>query len=411
MKTRYGVSYWLDRYPKSRQPVYPKHRGPIDTQVAILGGGLTGCATAYVFAAAGVRVVVLEADRIGQGAAASCPGLLRLEPAVPFRELQDRHGRRVARHLWQTFRRSGLDFAATIRRLKIRGELVSDAALRTGQDGADEKHLRREMQALRDADVEGSWLSPARLKQETGLAGTGAIRSPGDGYLDPYRVTLGLAAAAVQRKAVIFERSSVIRVRPLRTTVELQTAGGVVSAETVIVASNYPPAFFKPLRRHFRLCDTYCVLTSPVPSFVRREFGRSRAIVIDRADPPHVLRRTSDERVLFVGADQRHVPARVRDKMLVQRTGQLMYELSKLYPAISGIQPEYGWDVQVSVSADGFPCVGPHRNYPHHLFALGAGHHGVGTAFLAARVLLRQYLDQAEKGDELFGFGRLLGRQ
>ena len=53
MKTRYGVSYWLDRFPKSRQPVYPRHRGELSTQVAILGGRLTGCAIAYVFAAAG----------------------------------------------------------------------------------------------------------------------------------------------------------------------------------------------------------------------------------------------------------------------------------------------------------------------------------------------------------------------
>ena len=69
-----------------------------------------------------------------------------------------------------------------------------------------------------------------------------------------------------------------------------------------------------------------------------------------------------------------------------------MYELSKLYPAIAGTQPEYGWIVPVSMASDGFVCIGPHRNYPHHLFAFGSGHNGVASAHLAARVLLRQYL-------------------
>jgi glycine/D-amino acid oxidase-like deaminating enzyme len=409
MRTRYGVPYWLDRYPKARQPSYPRHRGELDVQVAILGGGLTGCSTAYAFAAAGVRVALVEANRVGQGGSASCPGLLRLEPAVPFDALKAQHGVRVARHLWQSFRRAGLDMAATIRRLRIRCELVPDAALRVGLSNGDERMLRREMASMRAAGVEGSWLTPARLRQETGLAGIGAIRSAGDAFVDPYRAALGLAAEAVKRRAHVFERTPVGRVRTGRKGVELQTEGGLIRAETVVVASHHPLPAFKPLRRHFDAREAFCVITPPVPSFVRREFGRSRAIVIDHEDPPHIFRRTSDERVLFLGADGAPVPARAREKAMVQRAGQLMYELSKLYPAIAGTRPEYGWFVPVSAAPDGFVCIGPHRNYPRHLFALGSGHNGIAAAHLAARVLLRHYVGAPDKGDELFGFARLLG--
>jgi len=409
MRTRYGVPYWLNRYPKARQPSYPRHRGALDVQVAILGGGLTGCSTAYVFAAAGVRVALVEGHRVGQGGSASCPGLLRLEPAVAFEALKTQHGLRVARHLWQSFRRAGLDMAATIRRLRVRCELVPDAALRIGLNNGDERMLRREMAAMRAAAVEGSWLTPARLRQETGLAGIGAIRSAGDAFIDPYRAALGLAAEAVKRRAQVFERTPVTRIRSGRKGVELMTESGVIRAETIVVASHHPLPAFKPLRRHFDSREAFCVLTPPVPSFVRREFGRSRAIVIDHENPPHILRRTSDERVMFLGTDGAPVPARAREKAMVQRTGQLMYELSKLYPAIAGTRPEYGWFVPVSVAPDGFVCIGPHRNYPRHLFAFGSGHNGVASAYLAARVLLRQYLAAPDKGDELFGFARLLG--
>ena len=409
MKTRYGVSYWLDRFPKSRQPMYPRHRGELTTQVAILGGGLTGCAAAYVFAAAGLRVALFEADRIAQGGTAFHPGFMRLEPSVPFRSLDERYGLRATRHIWQTFRRAGLDFAATIRRLRIRGELVTDAAFRIAMDGADQQALAREMKALRDSGADGTWLTPARVRLETGLETTGGIRSAGDGYVDPYRVAIGLAAAAAGRKAAIFERTPITRVRSRSRGVELVMDGGLVKAEALIVATDYPPAPFAPLRRHFKAMDSYCVLTAPVPSFVRRGFGRSRALVLDQEEPRHAFRRTSDERVLFTGADQPRVAPRSREKALVQRTGQLMYELSRLYPAISGIQPEYGWDVPVSTTTDGLPCAGPHRNYPHHLFAMGTGHNGSAASYLAARVLLRHFLGQAEKGDELFSFARILG--
>jgi len=409
MKTRYGVSYWLDRFPSSRQPSYPRHRGELTTQVAIMGGGMAGCAAAYVFAAAGVRVALFEADRIAQGGTVLFPGLLRLEPAMSFLSLEERYGRRVARHMWQTFRRAGLDLGATLRRLKIRSELVTDAAIRIAQSADEERVLRREVQALRTAGMDGAWMTPARVRLETGLETAGGVRSAGDGYVDPYRVAIGLASAATGRKAAIFERTAVRKIRTKSRGVEIDTDGGVVKAETIIVATDHPPTQFASLRRHFRCYDAYCVLTAPVPSFVRRGFGRSRALVLDQDCPRHVMRRTSDERVLFMGADQPCVTTRSRDKVMVQRTGQLMYELSKLYPAISGVQPEYGWDVPVSLTADGFLCAGPHRNFPHHLFAMGGGHNGVASAYLSARVLLRQYLGQAEKGDELFGFGRLLG--
>ncbi len=52
--------------------------------------------------------------------------------------------------------------------------------------------------------------------------------------------------------------------------------------------------------------------------------------------------------------------------------------------------------------------IGPHRNYPHHLFAFGGdASHSVTGAYLASRILLRHYLDDLEPSDEAFGFERL----
>src|SRR5256885_15070469 len=69
--------FWFDTFPKSRRPAYPKYRGATETDVVIVGGGLTGCACAASFAAAGVKVALLEADRIGAGATAGSAGVLR----------------------------------------------------------------------------------------------------------------------------------------------------------------------------------------------------------------------------------------------------------------------------------------------------------------------------------------------
>jgi glycine/D-amino acid oxidase-like deaminating enzyme len=97
---------------------------------------------------------------------------------------------------------------------------------------------------------------------------------------------------------------------------------------------------------------------------------------------------------------------RLRERVAVQRTGQLMYELSTLYPDISGILPEYGWDAAYARTSDGLPYIGPHRNFPHHLFALGDSSRSLTGAYLASRMLLRHHLDELESADRHFSFTR-----
>ena len=126
-------------------------------------------------------------------------------------------------------------------------------------------------------------------------------------------------------------------------------------------------------------------------------------ILRDTASPDHWLHWVGN-RVLFSGADQASVPERARERALLQRTGQLMYELSVMRPAISGVMPEYAWDVEYSRTIDGVPYFGPHRNYPHHYFAFGGGPGGLGLSFAAARIILRHYQGAPDKGDEPFSF-------
>ena len=402
------VPFFFDTFPRSRRPDYPRYRGERRTRVVIVGGGLTGCACAASFAAAGVDVILLESDRIGAGSTAASPGLLRQDLDASFSASADLHGLRVARHVWQSFRRASLDFAAALRRFGVRADLTPQDLLYFTRDGADAaRRLRREQHARREAGLEGAWLTPRALAAEAAISANGAIRTRGDA-LDPYRACVGLAAVAASRGAVIHERTVVRRVRHRRKFVEVRTEGGVITAESVVIATGGLIDDLKALRRHFGPVQSYLVVTESMPAAVRRDVGKRAAALRDTSDPPHLLRWLKDDRVLFGGADQPPVPSRARDRARVQQANELMYRLTTLYPAISGLQAEWAWDAITHGSPDGLPVVGPHRNFPRHLFALGHGRHGAGVAWLAARVLLRAFLGEPARGDEFFGFGRIL---
>ena len=407
MKTRYGDSFWLTQFHPKRRPAYPRHRGHINADVVIVGGGMIGCSTAYGLAVAGASVVLIEAGSIGQASTAASTGLLMQEPAKDYKPLEERYGKRVAQRIWQMTRRAMLDFAATLRRLRVRCQLDGRDGLYIATKPDHVLRLRRELSSRRAAGLEAStWLTADRVRQQINFSELGAIRTRGNGQLDPYRACLGLAAAAAARGALIRERSAATRIRFDRTGVEIQTKGGTLRARRVVIATGTATPLFKSLNRHLQEIQTYAVMTPPLNAKIRAELGRCDAMVRDTEEPYHYLRWNRDGRILFGGADQPRTSGRQRGKILVQRAGQLMYELSTWYPVISGIQPEYAWDQLITTTADGLPYIGPHRNYPHHLFALGCGGNSLAMSFLASRMLVRYHTGAAAKGDELLGFGR-----
>jgi glycine/D-amino acid oxidase-like deaminating enzyme len=406
--TKYGRSPWIDQFPKSRVPSYPRQRGAAKTDVVIAGGGLTGCATAYAFAAAGVKVMLVEAGQIGRGHTGAAGGWIADDPGIALSDLENLIGKRDAGRAWKAWRRAALDFAGLLRRLNVKCDLQPKPLVTVATTPEQVTRLARDLKARRAAGLDAPVLSARAIKGEVALDAATGLRGRDGATIDPYRACLGLATAAAARGAAVFEHSPVKKITFTRRAVEVFTAGGSIRADRVVIATGMPTPLFKSLARHFWFRSTYLALTAPVPAKIRQQLGRREAVVRDSADPPHVVRWVGDC-VLVSGADGAAPPARLRDKIantIVQRTGQLMYELSTLYPDISGIQPAYGWTADYTRTTEGLPCIGPHRNYPHHLFAFGDASHSVTGAYLASRILLRHHFEEMDPADEVFGFNR-----
>jgi len=406
--TKYGKTPWVDLIASSRVPSFSQLRGRTTADVVIVGGGLSGCTIAYSFAASGLKVVLVEASRIGRGSSGSASGWISDDPGVAFAEVEAALGLRAARHAWQSWRRAALDFSALIRRLNLKCDYSGAGSLLVARTPEELVRLKKEQKIRREAGFDTPVVNARAVLSETAVSAVGAIRSHDGAALDPYKATLGLAAAAIERGARFFERSPATRITFARKWVDVKTSGGMIRADRVVVATGLPTqGLFKALARHFWYRSSFLVLTDRVPAKIRHTLGRRGAVIRDSALPPHVIRWVNDDHLLVTGADSDTVPERLRQKTLVQRTGQLMYELSTIYPDISGIQPAYGWDAPYGRTADGLPFIGPHRNYPRHLFALGDASHSVTGAYLASRILLRYYHDEPEAADEVFGFERL----
>ena len=405
MKTRYGLSPWIDSFPDTRRPSFEPFRGDKTTDVVIVGGGLTGCAAAQALAAAGRKPLLLEATRIGQGSGGRSTGLLLSEPGVPFRDLVQRHGLRATRIVLDAWRKAAVDAAALLKRAGIRCDAMPvDSVVAAAFES--ERQFRKDFDARQGAGIEGTWLDAKKLQASLRANAAAATRGRGGHVIDPYAACIGLARAAVKNRARLYEKSPVEKIEFSEKDVRVTLRSGTITASVVIVTTGTATTLFKPLRRHFERRERYAVLTEPVPAAIRKQlFADDLVLRLERASALQ-LRWTADHRLVVSGGDQDETAVARRPQVLVQRTGQLMYELLTTYHAISGLRPEFGWDIPYGDTADGLPYIGAHRNYPRHLFALGGNGHSVTDAFLAARLLTRAVLETSEKNDQVFGWTR-----
>jgi glycine/D-amino acid oxidase-like deaminating enzyme len=214
------VSLWL----AGEQRAYPPLEADTTADVAVVGAGIAGIATAYFLASTGASVVVLEARGVAEAASGRNAGFLLAGVAENYVAASRRYGDRNARRIWRFTKRT----QALARRLV--GEHGIDCGLRwNGSDqiaGDDVEWREIEESARRLSSEEGVNVSVNSASRSATYAD--------DGELHPVRWVRGLAEAAVSKGARIHESTHVDTI----AQGEARTAAGVVRAGTIVLCTN-----------------------------------------------------------------------------------------------------------------------------------------------------------------------------
>jgi gamma-glutamylputrescine oxidase len=188
------TSLWL----KEPHDALPRSRSEGRADVAVIGGGVTGCSCALTLAERGVRVRLYEAREIAGGASGRNGGFALRGATAPYDEARKNLGDERARLLMELTERS----------LDRMQELAGDAFRRVGSlrlafDDDERDALRREHDALRDHGFDVEWVD--EFDPPLDRLYRGAILHPHDGALQPARWVRRLAAHAARAGAEIRE--------------------------------------------------------------------------------------------------------------------------------------------------------------------------------------------------------------
>ena len=368
--------------------------------VCIVGAGFTGISAALHLAERGYSVVVLEAERVGWGASGRNGGQVGSGMRETIDELERALGPSRAGDLWALCEEAKAIIADRIARHRIDCDWRSGNLLASTRERymgwmeaeAEFCHRRFGYRGYR-------MLSRAEMREEVASERyVGGRMDVGGGHLHPLRFVLGMAAAAAEAGARIFEGSRVERIR-WGHPAEVATAKGVATADYVVLAGNAHLGRLEP-RIESRIMPilNHQLATEPLGERRARALIRSGACVHSTRFVVDYFRCTPDHRLLFGGGETwsdrppRDLVAFVRRYLL------------RVFPQLGDVRVDHAWSGRLAITMSRLPDVG--RIAPNGFFAHGFSGHGVALTQIAGKLVAEAVAGTAERFDVLAGLER-----
>ncbi|MGD2043560.1 MAG: FAD-binding oxidoreductase [Acidimicrobiia bacterium] len=365
--------FWVDDHPR---PEGLASDLPVETDVLVVGSGLTGLSAALRLADAGSAVTVIDAGEIAGGASSVNGGMVSPDVKAGVDTVYAVYGPKIGHEMW----------ASTVRSI----DLVREYATRPGVDAlihdAGMAALGRGAKALEKFDRTVAWykskfgvdwhvIDAREIHTIVGGEAFNVAMFEPEGFgVHPARLAFGLASEVVGAGGILVDRCEALSMERNGTGLTVTTSKGTITAGEIVLATNgYTTR--RPSRELARLVvpvGSYIVVTEPLGRDRADEIFPSGSMTYTRRRLLHYMRRTHDDRILLGGRRSLHP-----DLDLGESGEDLRRALVGYWPQLAEAEITHVWGGKLAVPFDLTPHIG---RIDGAWYALGYAGHGVGLS-------------------------------
>jgi len=366
---------------------YTTLNGNVDCDICIIGGGYTGLHTALNLQERGLKVVVLEAQRIGYGASGRNGGHVIPEFGGSQSSFEKQLDMESAKKVWQISHEAADSLRTRIAKYNI------DCDYQAGHIEA--AITPRHAAALRDWQThieknygyKNAWISQDEMPQFIGTRRyLCAVLDKNGGHVHPLKLALGLARAFKTNGGEIFEHSPANAWTTDAGGVRVSTANGEVKCKNLVLGCNVDMESLQTnsaqkLAKRILPVGSWVIATEPLSATLANEILPSRAAVVDMRFILDYYRLSADNRLVF-GAGVKYLSKQIPDEFFVTVRNKMV----KIFPQLADTKVEFAWSGLIDISMNRMPDFGYAGN-ENVLYAQGFSGSGVVATNAAARVI------------------------
>jgi glycine/D-amino acid oxidase-like deaminating enzyme len=406
-----NTSMWVATAGPPSSPAVPLAVDLV-ADVVVVGAGFTGLSTAWHLSHRypDLRIVVLEAGRVGNGASGRNGGM-----ALHWINGVEVHDAERARRLYAVTTETIEWIHGVIRDHGPHVPFRRDGCLEVVTHPERVEAARHKADSLASFGLPIRFLEGADLEQKIRAQGAvGAVFDPTTGVLHGLAFSRVLERVLRERGVAIFEGSPVVRIEE-GPSVVVTTPSGSVRAPWMVLATNGYSARLGYFASGVFPLHSHVIATDPLPSERWRELGwGSLAGFTDDLDRIAYASLTADGRLLFGGGGNGAYSYYYGGRTRTPAPPEAQYRfvrgiLDRYFPDAQDVRIAHQWTGTLGITLSRVCSIGVMGAHHNVLYGVGYSGHGVVLANVAGRVLCDLYSDHHEPWRDLPFYNRPLG--
>ncbi len=381
---------------------YPSLKTDIQTEILIVGGGITGALMAHQCIKDGYQTTLIDRREIANGSSAATTSMLQYEIDVPLYKLSKLIGREGAEANYWAGHDSINELQRIVTEIKSACGFEKKESLLYASLKKDIPSLKKEFEARKAAGFSVKWLSAEEIQKKYQLhrAYQGILSKQG-GSMDAFRFTHDLLQYNIKKGLKVYDKTNLTSTQYNSDHALLTTNfGNTIQANKVIYCTGYEST--EMIKDDFvKLLFTFVIIGEPIEN----QKQLNKTLFWDTAEPYVYFRATADNRLLIGGEDEEFKNPTKRDALIIEKSKRLKQKIEKLLPNYH-FRTDFSWAGTFGETKDGLPYIGEHPDFKHSYFLLGFGGNGITFSIIGKQIISDMLKNKSNSLAKYFKFRR-----